>query len=134
MSHTDDIKKLMEIAAKPLKKKEELASKTDSILSPTYDFINACKVKSSKELKVKFSVIFYRYWKWCKNNNIKPEDPGVFAKHLSKKFKKGSYNRQVVYYVDIVGFDITEVAILEADRFLHGVKYGKKKNKKESKS
>lgn len=128
MNQDDVIKKLMEIASKPLK--EPVKKFTE--MSSTFSFINDAKVKSSPDIFIPFSVIFHRYYYWCKNNNIKPKNPNVFAKDLTKKFKSKQSSNVKVYFVNPEGFDLSDINLQEAVNLLQEVKDGKKGKKKKS--
>ena len=126
---SEELKRLLEIASKPLK----VPIKKIDYESSVYQFIAECKVKSSKTLYIPFSIIYMRYCKWCKNNNTKPKSIQPFASDFNKKFDKVSTARISQYYVSPEGFDITDVNLQDAEKYLQDVRRGKKKAKEKSK-
>jgi Poxvirus D5 protein-like len=127
---TDDIKKLIEIASKPLK---EPIKKVDST-STVYQFILEAKVKSHTTISIPASLIYLRYVGWCKTNNVKAKNLQRFAIDFAKKFQKTLKKNKTHYYVSPEGFDLSAAALQDAELYTQEAKHGKKKAKKERKT
>ena len=126
---TEDVKKLIEIASKQLKE----PVKKIEYESNVFQFIAESKIKPHPTLRVNFYIIYYRYYKWCKNNNTKVKAIQNFSKDFAKKFAKLESKVFTSYYVSPEGFDMTDIYNQEAYSFIQDVKNGKKGKKKSAK-
>lgn len=116
----------MEIAAKPLKK----PIKKLEYDSTVHEFIAQNKIRSHTTLHIPVAVIYLRYHKWCKINNVKPKSIVIFSQQFATKFEKKIGKRHASYFVSPEGFDISDSNLQEATKFMQDVKNGKKKKEK----
>src|SRR5690349_17183210 len=104
MSNSEEIKKLMELAKKPLRKPLKKLEYSSNV----FQFISETNIRSSIDDKIPFAIIYFKYYKWCTNHNFTPLIPAKFSVDFKKKFEKTLDTQQLTaYMVSPEGFDLT---------------------------
>lgn len=126
---SEEVKRLMALAAKPLRK----PLKKLEYGSNVFQFISELNITSSKNDKIPFIVIYFRYHKWCDNHGIKPLASNKFSSDFKKKFDAVAYGGRTCYFISPAGFDLSPSNEQDAQEFLQEVinrANRKKENKK----
>lgn len=107
----DDLKKLMEIAARPLKK--PLTNKKEKV-NTVLEFIHACGVRSSDKVEIPTSVVYNRYRKYCSSYNLKHSGLKDFVHTMESKYEKVTKKSGTFFKLNPEGFDLSAAGLQEA--------------------
>ena len=125
---SEEVKRLLELAAKPLRKPLKKLEYSSNV----FHFISEMDMKSSPKDRIPFSIIYYRYHRWCNAYGYPPLASSKFSSELKKKFDKVNNVSPVCFYISPAGFDLSPSNQQEAEEFLQEVS-NRAKRKKESK-
>lgn len=125
---SEEIKRLLELAAKPLRK----PLKKMEYASNVFQFISEYDLRSSERDFISFPIIYFKYYRWAEAVGLDPVASSIFSRDFAKKFDKALKQNKVHFRISPAGFDLSPSNQQDAEEFLQEV-LNRAKQKKENK-